>query len=111
MKKITPREAYQLAGELALDLHRSIRCTPGSQDYELAMELRHTAQDTAMNLSPDVEREDGIDAACGSVARLEYGLILARDLGLFPKAGVQEFQERAADLGRRLQKMNSKLRA
>jgi hypothetical protein len=110
MSKPTKDDVYRKAHQLTLDLYQSIRVQPEEEGFDLAQELRHAAFSTSMALCPDLHREDAIDAACGSSARLECLLILAQDLGFFRQAELAGFRERAKEIGKALQKMNSKLR-
>jgi hypothetical protein len=63
------------------------------------VEIRKAAQDTVRHLSPELESEEGLDAASGSAARLETMLILARDLGSFAGADLEDFRGRAEEIG------------
>jgi hypothetical protein len=105
MSKPTKEDAYRKADELALEICGTIHGVPGEMECELAAEVRHAICTTKMLLSPDVKRDDVIDAACGSSARLECLLILAQDLGFFreanlagprPGEGAQETEFQAA---------------
>jgi hypothetical protein len=80
-------------------------------ECELAAEVRHAICTTKMLLSPDVKRDDAIDAACGSSARLECLLIMAQDLRFFREVDLERYLERVRDLEKALRKLNSKLRA
>jgi hypothetical protein len=111
MSKPTKKDAYRKADELALEICGTIHGVPGEMECELAAEVRHAICTTKMLLSPDVKRDDVIDAACGSSARLECLLILAQDLGFFREANLAGYLERVRDLEKALKKLNSKLRA
>jgi hypothetical protein len=111
MSKPTKEDAYRKADELALEICGTIHGVPGEMECELAAEVRHAICTTKMLLSPDVKRDDAIDAACGSSARLECLLIMAQDLRFFREVDLERYLERVRDLEKALRKLNSKLRA
>lgn len=111
MKKITREDLHQRALDLTVEIYRSVGCDPKSEAFELSVELRKAAQDTARNLSSELELEGALDAASGSAARLECLLLIAKDLAFFPKADLGDYKERAAELGEAARKMMTKLRA
>jgi hypothetical protein len=111
MSKPTKEDAYRKADELALEICGTIHGVPGEMECELAAEVRHAICTTKMLLSPDVKRDDAIDAACGSSARLECLLIMAQDLRFFREVDLERYLERVRDLEKALKKLNSKLRA
>jgi len=111
MKKITRQELHQRSLDLTVEIYRAVGCNPKSEAFELSVEIRKAAQDTTRHLSSEVEVDEALDAASGSAARLEYLLLIATDLAFFPKAGLADFKERAADIGEAARKLMTKLRA
>lgn len=111
MKKPTRQELFQSAHELALELYRMVHCGEKAPEFELSVEIRKAAQDTARYLMSEVDPVETLDAASGASARLECLLLLARDMAFFPKADLGEFQKRAGEIGAAIRKMISKLRA
>lgn len=111
MAKLTKDSVYQKAHQLTLDIYECIPVHPDREDFDLAQELRHAAFMTSMVLSPYVHRDDAIDAASGSCARLECLLILAQDLSYFRDAGLAEFRKRVKEIGAALSKLGPKLRS
>ena len=107
MNQPTQKQLWRQARQVFYDLFTEVPLGREGEGYEIAEELRVAAFRTTAALCPDMEREDAIDAACGSACRLESTLILARDLHLFPGADLERILERTRDLGAALQRMNS----
>jgi len=110
MSKPTKDEIHRKAHELTLDVYRAIQVDPKHEEFDLAQEIRHAAFSASMVLSPEVRRDDAIDAARGSSARLECLLVIAQDLHYFGNADLADFLKRARDIGKALAKLDSKLR-
>jgi len=111
MSKPDKEAVYRQAHQLTTEIFGNVRGVQGEMDFELALELRNAVYATSTVLSPAVERDDAIEVACGSSARLECLLILAQDLGFFREADLAGYLERVRDLEKALKKLNSKLRA
>ena len=111
MKKLTRQELFQKANELALELYRMVHCGEKSPEFELSVEIRKAAQDTARSLMSEMDPGETLDAASQASARLECLLLLARDLAFFPQADLGDFQKRAGEIGTTVRTMISKLRA
>ena len=99
MKNDPRPDLHRKAYDHALDLFRAVSCEHEAPDFELSVEIRKAAQDTVRHLSPELESEEGLDAASGSVARLETLLLLARDLASFPGADLDDYRARADGIG------------
>ena len=80
MSKPTKDGIYRKANELTVDIYKSLKVDPMAEEFDLAQELRHAAFSTSMVLSPEVHRDDAVDSAFGSSARLECLLLIAQDL-------------------------------
>ncbi len=109
MSKITKDGIYRKAHELTLEIYKNILAHPRQEEFDLAQEIRHAAFSTSMVLSPEVRRDDAIDAACGSSARLQCLLIIAQDLHYFGDAGLAGLLERIVEINADLQKLRSRL--
>jgi four helix bundle protein len=110
MSKPTKDEIHRKAHELTLDVYRAIQVDPKHEEFDLAQELRHAAFSVSMVLSPEVRRDDAIDAARGSSARLECLLIIAQDLHYFSGADLEGFVARISEINADLHKLQSGLR-
>ncbi len=108
VKKISRQELHRRAYDLALELFRLVSCDAEAVEFDLSVEIRKAAQDTVRHLSPDLDAEDALDVASGSAARLEYTLLLAKDLGLFPHVDLEDFRKRAAEIGAAARKLKSR---
>jgi len=108
VKKISRQELHRRAYDLALELFRLVSCDADTPEFELSVEIRKAAQDTVRNLAPDLDAEGALDAASGSAARLEYTLLLAKYLGLFPHVDLEDFRKRAAQIGAAARKLISR---
>lgn len=108
MSKPTKEELYAEAHELTVDIYKNITVDLLDEGFDLAQEIRHAAFSASLALSPELQREDPVDDACGSSARLQCLLLIARDLSYFPKADIAGFLDRSEKINARLQKLRSR---
>src|SRR5262245_27322426 len=96
MKKTMTREdLYERAADLAAELYRMVHVQPGTDEFELSVEIRKAAQDVMTNLGSGMDPAETLDDASGASARLECLLLLAKDLAFFPSVDLPEFRKRA----------------
>jgi four helix bundle protein len=102
------KEAWRKAHEATLQICRMASCSPEDERYELAAELVGAAQSLVMALASEVDTDHVVDAASGSLARLECLLLLAENLGLFGKAKIRSLRGRLEGIQGLIDAMNSK---
>ena len=106
-------QAWQKAHELTLQVYHATKDFPKVELYNLTSQIRRACYSIPMNLaegcgkSTDAEFGRFIDISCGSASELDYGLLLARDLG-YLKGDV--YEDLCEDLTR-VRKMLAKLRS
>ena len=80
-------QAWKLSHELTIQVYRVTEDFPKVELYNLVSQIRRACYSIPMNLaegcakSSDAEFGRFIDISCGSASELDYGLLLARDLG------------------------------
>jgi len=102
------KEAWWKAHEATLQICRMVSCSPEDERYELAVELVGAAQSLVMALASEVDVDHVVDAASGSLARLDSLLLLAENLGLFGKAKIRSLRGRLEGIQDLIDSMNSK---
>ena len=96
-------KAWQKAHELALAVYHLSAALPEQERYGLCSQLRRAAVSAAANIAEGQQRGSQadfghfLDIAAGSIAEVQYYLILARDLGYFEDSQVQSVTNLAAE--------------
>ena len=87
-------KVWQKAHEITLDVYRITQTFPKAETYGLVSQMRRAAISIGCNIAEgrgrDGDAEFGrfIQIALGSAAELEYQLLVAKDLGYVPEAGM-----------------------
>jgi len=89
---------WQKAHQLTLDLYRVTKSFPRDEQYGLTSQIRRAAASVGANIAEGCGRGTArdfarfIQMALGSASELEYELLLASDLGLFPGTTYSQFE-------------------
>ena len=83
------KEAWRKAHEATLQICRMASCGPEDERYELAVELVSASQSLVLALASEVDLDHVVDAASGSLDRLECLLSLAENLLSIAFVGLQ----------------------
>ena len=99
---------WKVAHELAIEVYRATGGFPNSERFGLQSQIRRAATSVPSNIAEgggrqgDREMARFLLVARGSVAELEYQLLLARDLALLDEATHAELSVRAQRVNRML---------
>jgi four helix bundle protein len=101
--------AFQAADRLVIDMYRSTRALPRSEQFEIGRQLRRAALSVPTNLVEGSQRQSTreyrrfVEIALGSAVEVRYLLTVAYRLGVMPEAGglISEYEA----LVRALQKL------
>ena len=110
-------KVWQKAHEVTLDVYRVTQQFPKSELYGLTSQMRRAAISIGSNIAEGRGRDgDGefrrfIQIACGSVAELEYQLLVAKDLGYAPTAECENLNSRLAEVSRMLVSLRESVRS
>jgi len=109
-------KAWQKAHQLALGVYQLSGSLPDQERFGLCSQMRRAAVSAAANIAEGSQRETSADfrhflsMAAGSVAEVQYYLILGRDLGYFTAAQIQESFTLAAETVRLIESLRESLR-
>ena len=115
MPRFQALQAWQKAHELALEVYRLSQKLPPEERYGLRGQMRRAAVSAAANIAEGRERGSDADfgrflsIAAGSVAELQYYLILARDLGYLDDLEIQGVLALAAETMRVIRALQGSL--
>ena len=99
---------WQKAHQLTLDLYRVTKSFPRDEQYGLTSQIRRAAASVGANIAEGCGRGTARDfarfvqMALGSASELEYELLLASDLGLFPGTTYSQFESAIVSVKRML---------
>ena len=115
MQRFTDLKVWQEGHALALELYSLTARFPDSERYGLVSQLRRAAVSVPNNIAEGSKRRSKaeyahfLNIAEGSLAEVEYLLILSRDLG-YAKAGtVEPLFARIANMARMLHALRIKV--
>ncbi|WP_236621780.1 four helix bundle protein [Luteimonas huabeiensis] len=109
-------EVWRLGMELAASVYRVTATFPASERYGLVSQLQRCAVSIPSNIAEGHERDSTRDflrflsMTQGSLAELETQLMLAAELDLTRSTDIEPLLAVAAELGRMLNGLQSKLR-
>jgi len=99
---------WQKTHQLTLDLYRVTKSFPRDEQYGLTSQIRRAAASVGANIAEGCGRGTARDfarfvqMALGSASELEYELLLASDLGLFPASAYSQFESAIISVKRML---------
>ena len=109
-------KAWQKAHQLALAVYRITEALPQQEKYGLCGQMRRAAVSAAANIAEGQQRESQADfshflqIAAGSVAEVQYYLILTRDLGYLDDTQVHSVANLAAETLRVIKALRNSVR-
>ena len=98
--------AWSACYALALEVYRLTRTWPREEKYGLTSQLRRAAYSAAANIAEGMARRGPkelrrfLDYSLGSIAELDVGLRLARDIGILDSSQWQELEALRQTAGR-----------
>jgi len=104
-------DVWQLAMELAIDVHRATQTMPIEQRYELARELRRSATSIPSNIAEGFARHSRpayrnyVAIGLGSAAELDTQVEIASRLDYLPPSRCGLLLSKSASVGRMLQSL------
>jgi four helix bundle protein len=107
MRPFRELRVWEESHQLTLDVYRATGSFPNDERFALTNQLRRAAYSVPFNIVEGTSRGDAecrqfLRIALGSAAELEYGLLLARDLGYLPKAEHESLTARTMSVKRML---------
>lgn len=102
---------------LTLEIYKATAGFPRQETYGLTAQLRRSCASIPANIaegcgrSGDAELARFMQIAMGSVSKLEYHLLLARDLGFLDARGYKNLSENTIEVKRMLSTFINKLRS
>jgi four helix bundle protein len=117
MQRFTDLRVWRQAHELVVIIYRLTRGYPAAERFGLVDQLRRAAASVPTNIAEGSKRETRADYARflnlaeGSLAEIQYLLILSSDLGLGDAEVIRDAQARAEVVGRMLYRLRSTVRA
>jgi four helix bundle protein len=115
MQRFTDLQVWQKGHALALKLYRISQAFPAEERFGLTSQLRRAAVSVPTNIAEGSKRLSRqeyarfLNVAEGSIAEVEYLLILARDLEYLPGTSARESIHEAAEIARMLHGLRSKV--
>ena len=100
-------KVWQKAHNLVLEIYRLSKGFPDDEKFGLTSQIRRSAVSIAANIAEGYKksRKDFLrflDIAEGSLEETKYHLILANDLGYYPKQVFQALFDLASEVGKML---------
>jgi four helix bundle protein len=115
MQRFTDLQVWQKGHALALKLYGLSRSFPPDERFGLTSQLRRAAVSVAANIAEGSKRRTKqeyarfLNLAEGSIAEVEYLLILARDLEYLPLLPARQSIDEAAEIARMLHGLRAKV--
>jgi four helix bundle protein len=116
MQRFTDLQVWQKGHALALKRYGFSRSFPQDERFGLTSQMRRAAVSVAANIAEGSKRRTRLEYARflnlaeGSIAEVEYMLILARDLKYLPLVPARESIDEAAEVARMLHGLRSKVK-
>ena len=108
MKTYRDLKVWQVAYEIAGELHRTVRSFPTEERFEMARDLRKTSRSVIYNIAEASGRDSikqqihYLNIAAGSASELECQILLSRDLDLLATQQAEAYLRRIAAIRRML---------
>lgn len=115
MQRFTDLQVWQKGHALALKLYGLSLSFPQDERFGLTSQLRRAAVSVAANIAEGSKRRTRqeyarfLNVAEGSIAEVEYLVILARDLKYLPPVSARQSIDEAAEIARMLHSLRSKV--
>jgi four helix bundle protein len=117
VKDFRKQKVWLKAHDLALEVYRVTEAFPKSELFGLTSQIRRACVSIPANIAEGCGRDTDADfarflqIAMGSASELEYHLLLAHDLGYFPKVAYEELSNKTAEVKQMLTSFIKKLKA
>jgi len=115
MQPFTDLKVWQRSHALVLELYRLTREFPTDERFGLTSQLRRAATSIPTNIAEGSRRQHRQDFARflniaeGSLAEVEYLLLLSRDLGYLDEQTVRPHRDEASEIARMLHALRRKV--
>lgn len=115
MQRFTDIEAWRRSHQLVLGIYRLTAAFPRSEQFGIVAQLRRAAVSVAANIAEGAKRQSSreydrfLNIAEGSLAEVQYLLILARDLGFASREDVTALLDQAAAIARKLHRLRERV--
>jgi four helix bundle protein len=105
MRPFRELRVWDESHQLTLDVYRATGSFPNGERFALTNQLRRAAYSVPFNIVEGTSRGDAecrqfLRIALGSAAELEYGLLLAHDLGYLPNSEHESLTARTLSVKR-----------
>lgn len=113
MQRFTDLKVWQEAHKLVLEIYKRTESFPKHELYGLTSQLRRAAASIPANIAEGTKRRTSIEYARflnmaeGSVAEVEYFIILARDLGYIDAKAISALAEPLDHIARMLNNLRA----
>ncbi len=110
-------EIWRLAHSFALEVYRTTKSFPKSEEFGLTAQIRRAVVSVPTNIVEGYSRRGDkelarfIDIALGSLAEARYLLSFSRDLGYLPATELFNIEKQAGELGSKLWRFYEKVRS
>ena len=117
MQRFQDLKVWQRSHALALDIYRLTAKFPPEERFGLTSQLRRAAVSVPTNIAEGSKRKSGHDYARflniaeGSIAEVEYLMLLSRDLGFAPEKAIAKLLSEASEIARMLNALRVKAEA
>ena len=117
MQRFTELKVWQCSHALVLELYRITGGFPAEERFALTSQLRRAATSVPTNIAEGSRRQGNPDyarflnIAQGSLAEVEYLLILSRDLGYIPPTDFDRLVAEVDEIARMLHGLRAKVEA
>ena len=117
MQRFTELKVWQRSHALVLEIYRITRGFPSDERFALTSQLRRAATSVPTNIAEGSRRQSNqeyarfLNIAQGSMAEVEYLLILSRDLGYIPPDGFDRLAAEVDEIARMLHGLRAKVEA
>lgn len=115
MQRFTDLQVWQKGHALALSVYRLSQKFPTDERFGMISQLRRAAVSVPTNIAEGSKRRTRqeyarfLNIAEGSIAEVEYLLMLARDLGYLPADPARTSMDEASEIARMLHGLRSKV--
>lgn len=115
MQRFTELKVWQRSHALVLELYRITGGFPAEERFALTSQLRRAATSVPTNIAEGSRRQGNqeyarfLNIAQGSIAEVEYLLILTRDLGYIPPTAFDRLVAEVDEIARMLHGLRAKV--
>lgn len=117
MQRFTDLKVWQRSHELVLELYRLSASFPADERFGLVSQMRRAAVSVPSNIAEGTKRQSNpdfarfINIAEGSLAEVEYLLMLSRDLGYVASETATPLLTQVDEIARMLHSLRCKVEA